>query len=119
MSHALLLLMFRFFVIDRTRKQTLLTKRISFVFINGRLSVSQTYNVQRAEMKSNILWVTWYALNCKIFAFFSLRSSLKEVLLKCRQINYKVPAMEFLSSTRLKSEGLHLYQKYRRLQVFS
>ena len=55
MSHALLLLMFRFFVIDRTRKQTLLTKRISFVFINGRLSVSQTYNVQRAEMKSNIL----------------------------------------------------------------
>ena len=37
--------MFRFFFNDRTRKQTLLVKQFSFVFIKGRPSVSETYNL--------------------------------------------------------------------------
>ena len=62
--------MFHFFVIDRTQKQTLLDmQQISFAVLS-RPSLSQMYNLQRLKMKSNISWVTWYALNFKIIAFF-------------------------------------------------
>ena len=61
--------MTRFFVIDRTWKQTLLIKQICVAF-KVRPLVSQTYNLQRLKMKSNITWVTSYALNFKIIAFF-------------------------------------------------
>ena len=65
-------------VIDRTRKQALLTKWFNFVFTKDLPeSVSQTYKLLRLKRKSNIPWVTWYALNYKIVAFFSLRSILK------------------------------------------
>ena len=60
--------MFRFFVIDRTQKQTLLDmQQISFAVLS-RPSLSQMYNLQRLKMKSNISWVN--ALNFKIIAFF-------------------------------------------------
>ena len=51
-------------------------------------SISQS-NVQAVTAKNecNIPWVTWYTLNYKIIAFFSLRSILKEVLVKCTQTN--------------------------------
>ena len=51
-------------------------------------------------------------MNFKSVAFFSLRSSLKEGLLKCSQINQKIPVM-------LQAEGMQLYPKYAPLQVLS
>ena len=38
----------------RSRKQTLLVKRFTFVFVKGLTSASQTDNLQRLKMKSNI-----------------------------------------------------------------
>ena len=72
------------FVIDRTRKQTLLMKWVHFVFTKDLPSISQS-NVQAAKLKrkSNMLWVTWYTLNYQTVVVFSLRSILK--LLKCTQ----------------------------------
>ena len=75
-------------VIDRTRKQTLLIKRFKFVFIKDVPSVSQS-NVQAVTVEneeqhtlSNII-----SINLQDCYFFSLRSTLKEVLLKCKQTN--------------------------------
>ena len=72
---------FTFFANGLTRKLTLLIKQFIFAFP----SVSHTYKLQRLKMKSDIPLVT-YTLNFKIVVF-SLRSTLKKVLLKCRQVN--------------------------------
>ena len=74
------------FVIDRTRKQTLLIQLFDFAFTKGPPSISQS-NVQtvKAEKEKQYTWVTWYALKYQIVAYFSLKFILK--LLKCTQTN--------------------------------
>ena len=66
-------LCFAFFVIDRTRKQTLLIKRFNFVFTKDLPSISQS-NVQAATAKneeqytlSNMIYIK--LKNCCVFFF--------------------------------------------------
>ena len=94
MYHVLHVPCFAFFVIDRTWKQTLLIKRFDFAFIKDRPSVSQSYvQAVTAENEkqytcSNITYKIAKLLNkFQNCCLLSLRITLKEVLLKCRQIS--------------------------------
>ena len=106
---------FAFFVIDHTRRQTFSFKWFSFVFIKDRSSVLRAVTAENEEQ---------YILSYKIYfklqkcCFFSLRSTVKGVLLKCRKISWIELVMEFISSAKLLAEGAQIYQKYFPLQVF-
>ena len=108
---------FAFVTIDDARKQTLSIKRFNFAFIKDLPSVSQS-NVQAVTAEtevqytlSNIIYFKFQ--NC---CFFSFRSILKEVLLRCTQAKY---SMEFIFSANLQGEGLQPCRKYAPLQKFS
>ena len=48
-----------------------------------------------------------------------MKSTLKEVLLKYRQINEKMTVKEFIFSAKLQAEGLEVCQKYTPLKILS
>ena len=97
--------------------EALLVKRFSFVFIKVRPSVSQTY-VCSAENEERYTLSNTIRIKFQNCCFFSLRSSLIKVRLKCTQTNLKIHVMEFLFSTRLQAEDLQLDQNYAPLQIF-
>ena len=89
----------------------------TLLFIKDLPSVSQS-NVQAVTAEtevqytlSNIIYFKFQ--NC---CFFSFRSILKEVLLRCTQAKY---SMEFIFSANLQGEGLQPCRKYAPLQKFS
>ena len=73
---------FAFFVIDRTRKQTLLIKRFNFVFIKDLPSISQSNEkVVKAENGEQYSLSNVICIKLQNCCFFSLRCILEEVLL--------------------------------------
>ena len=83
--HTVIYMFLFFFVIDHTQKQTMLIKWFNFLFIKDLPSVSQsneqavTTDNGEQYILSNITYTNFQ--NCY---FFSFRSILKEVLLKCK-----------------------------------
>ena len=69
-------------------------------------SVKHMYKLQQLKIKSDTSWVTYYIHCISKLLLFSLKFSLKQVFLSCRQIHWKMLVQKFVFLTTLLSEGL-------------
>ena len=74
-------------------------------------SVKRMYKLQQLKIKNDTSWVTCYIHCISKLLLFSLKFSLKQVFLTCRQIHWKMFVQKFIFLTTLLSEGLQRCQK--------